>query len=102
MKNFFKFNTANTDRRYRILIIDAETLRNQGINIEDTIIKTIRFENLPDDVHIVGYRLIYDTLQYHFLVEHNSFYKIPVGCEIEKVTSKISDCLRLIKLSKNL
>lgn len=90
-----------TDGKFKIILISLKDLKTQKINLSKIDINSIQFENMPEDTSIINYIYDFDCSYIKFLVEHESFDKIPLGAIPLNFCSKIINCIRLIKLSKN-
>lgn len=95
------FNTK-TDRRFRTLIVSKKDIYQQRIDMNRIDFSSIKFEKMPTDVHILGCWYDFSRAFFAFVIEHENFLRIPEGAELETYNTKIIDCVRLIKLSKNL
>ena len=100
---YLKFGkNFKTDRQWKIIAIDYRQLN--GINIDPKRLNydSVRFSNIPEDIHIIACWLDYLKLSCNFLIEHDSFPRTPEGAEIEIYNSYITYYNLLIKLPKNL
>lgn len=95
------FNTK-TDRKFIKLVISKKDIYQQRIDMTKIDFSSIKFENMPDDMHILGcwYDFVRDT--FIFIVEHENFLRMPEGVELETFRTNIINYTRLIKLAKNL
>ena len=95
------FNTK-TDRKLLKLLVTKKDVYQQRIDMNSVDINSIKFGNMPNDTHILGCWYDFSRDIFVFIIEHENFLKVPVGCEIEVYDTKIVSCIRLIKLPKNL
>src|SRR3989304_4992858 len=71
---YLKFGkNFKTDRQWKIIAIDYRQLN--GINIDPKRLNydSVRFSNIPEDIHIIACWLDYLKLSCNFLIEHESF-----------------------------
>ena len=98
--HYLKFDkNFKTDRQWRIVSIDYRQLNGLNINPERMNYDSVKFSNIPENIHIIACWLDYLRLTCNFLIEHESFLRIPEGCEIEIFNSEIVYYTLLIKLS---
>ena len=93
---------AKTDRKFLKLLVTKKDIYKQRIDMSRIDYDSIKFENMPKDIHLLGCWYDFSKEVFIFMVEHESFNKIAEGCEVVNIMTKIIDCIRLIKLAKNL
>ena len=97
---YLKFEkNFRTDRRWGIVSIDYRQLNELDIDPKRFNFNSVKFSNIPEDIHVIACWLDYLRFTYNFLIEHESFLRIPEGCEIEIFNSEIVYYTLLIKLS---
>ena len=97
----FDFNTK-TDRKFIKLLVTKKDVYQQRIDMDRIDFNSIKFENMPNDIHILGCWYDFNRDIFVFIIEYEDFLRVPEGAELETYNTKIIDCVRLIKLSKNL
>ena len=97
---YLKFDkNFKTDRQWKIISIGYRQLN--GINIDPKRLNydSVKFSNMPEDIHIIACWLDSLRLTCNFLIEHESFPRTLEGSEIEIYNFKIVYYTSLIKLS---
>lgn len=103
MNHYYMFNkNFRTDRKFKILSISNESLNGQRIDFDRIDLNSVKFVDIEEDVHIIACWRKFESCRIEFLIEHENYSQIPVGAMCEIYDAKIIDCIRLIKLSKNL
>lgn len=95
------FNTK-TDRKFIKLVISEKDIYQQRIDMTRIDFSSIKFENIPNDTHILGCWYDFVTATFVFIVEHENFLKIPEGVELKTFRTNIITYTKLVKLAKNL
>jgi len=97
---YLKFDkNFKTDRRWKVVSIDYRQLNEINIDPKRLNYDSVKFTNMPEDLHIIACWLDYLRLTCNFLVEHESFLRTPEGAEIEIYNSEIIYYTSSIKLS---
>jgi len=97
---YLKFDkNFKTDRRWKIVSIDYRRLNGLNIDLKRLNYDSVKFSNMPEDIHIIACWLDYLRLTCNFLIEHESFLRTSEGAEIKIYDSEITYYTSLIKLS---
>ena len=106
MTDYAKYYMLNfdtiTDRKFRKLLVSKKDIYQQRIDMNRIDFNSIKFENMPEDIHVLGCWYNFNMDMFTFIVEHESFLRLPKGAEFEAFLTNIISCIRLIKTAKNL